>query len=88
MRRQRERLAPEPDAFDTGFDGSWLVSRVPDRAGITVRAKAARNLGRPVSRVVDGARLSDMFIYHSMGRYDAERLGIKNTTRWSEAKPR
>ncbi len=24
--------------FDTGFDGSWLVSRVPDQAGITVRA--------------------------------------------------
>ena len=75
-------------AFETGFDGSWLVCRVPDQAGIAVRAARARCFGRPVSGVVDGARLSDLFIYHTTGRYDVERFGIRNTTRWSEAKPR
>ena len=57
--------------FDIGFDGSWLVCRVPDQAGITVRATRARDLGRPVNRVIDGARLSDMSLYHNTARHDA-----------------
>ncbi len=71
--------------FDTGFDGRWPVCHVPDRAGITVRATGARHLGRPVSRVAEGARLSDMSVYHNTSQHG---IGITNTTRWSEAKPR
>ena len=74
--------------FVTGFDGSWLVCRVPDQAEITVRANAARYLGRPLIQVVEGACLSDMSIHHNTGHCEKDLVELENTTRRSEAKPR